>query len=158
MPVLLNGLQEEPVTDALLTATTCQQRGRHLEDLVHRLPAKHTKNGCKTKQIILRSSEILFFAYYTNAYGCLKSDRGDDFVVLFTGFILQLQKKNQRLFFIYCRVKGKQNIKRVWHLGSRTMDGFIVNIHRISLLQMEVVCFLSVAICHCPPEGAIGRY
>lgn len=37
MPVLLNGLQEKPVSDALLAAATCQQRWRHLEDLIHRL-------------------------------------------------------------------------------------------------------------------------
>ncbi|KAG7231107.1 hypothetical protein INR49_027147 [Caranx melampygus] len=38
MPVLLYGLKEEPVADALLTAATCQQRWWHLEDLIHRLP------------------------------------------------------------------------------------------------------------------------
>lgn len=39
VPVLLNGLQEESVTNALLTSTACQQRWRHLEDLIHRFLA-----------------------------------------------------------------------------------------------------------------------
>lgn len=42
MPVLLDGLEEEPVPDALLAPAAGQQRGGHLEDLVHRLPAQHT--------------------------------------------------------------------------------------------------------------------
>lgn len=40
VPVLLNGLQEEPVADALLAAATGEQRWRHLQDLVHRLPVQ----------------------------------------------------------------------------------------------------------------------
>lgn len=56
-------------------------------------PCKTQINGYKTKQIIVCCSEILIFVYYTNAYGCLKSDRGMT-VVLFTGFILQLKKIN----------------------------------------------------------------
>lgn len=40
VPVLLDGLQEEPVADALLAAATRQQRRGHLQDLVHRLPAQ----------------------------------------------------------------------------------------------------------------------
>lgn len=40
MPVLLNGLQEEPVADALLAAATGEQRWRHLQDLVHWLPVQ----------------------------------------------------------------------------------------------------------------------
>lgn len=42
VPVLLNGLQEEPVADALLAAATREQRRRHLQDLVHRLPAQQS--------------------------------------------------------------------------------------------------------------------
>ncbi|TNN81992.1 hypothetical protein EYF80_007638 [Liparis tanakae] len=38
MPVLLDGLQEESVSNALLTPAAHQQRRWHLEDLVHRLP------------------------------------------------------------------------------------------------------------------------
>lgn len=36
VPVLLYGLQEKTVSDALLAAAACQQRRWHLEDLVHR--------------------------------------------------------------------------------------------------------------------------
>lgn len=42
VPVLLNGLQEEPVADALLAAATREQRRGHLQDLVHRLPAQQS--------------------------------------------------------------------------------------------------------------------
>lgn len=42
VPVLLDGLQEEPVADALLAAAACEQRWRHLQDLVHRLPTQET--------------------------------------------------------------------------------------------------------------------
>lgn len=42
VPVLLNGLQEEPVADALLAAPACEQGWRHLQDLVHRLPTQET--------------------------------------------------------------------------------------------------------------------
>lgn len=42
VPVLLNGLQEEPVADALLAAATREQRRRHLQDLVHRFPAQQS--------------------------------------------------------------------------------------------------------------------
>lgn len=43
MPVLLDGFQEEPVPDALLTPTTRQLRGGHLEDFIHRLPTDKDK-------------------------------------------------------------------------------------------------------------------
>lgn len=45
VPVLLNGLQEEAVADALLAAAAGQQRRRHLEDLVHWLPGKTHRRG-----------------------------------------------------------------------------------------------------------------
>lgn len=38
VPVLIDGLQEIPVPDVLLAATTCQQGGGDLEHLIHRLP------------------------------------------------------------------------------------------------------------------------
>ena len=45
MPVLLDGLQEEAVADALLTAAAGEQRRRHLEDLVHGLPTEEGGEG-----------------------------------------------------------------------------------------------------------------
>lgn len=45
VPVLLNGLQEETITDTLLAAATGEQRRRHLEDLVHWLPGKTHRRG-----------------------------------------------------------------------------------------------------------------
>ena len=45
VPVLLDGLQEEAVADALLTAAAGEQRRRHLEDLVHGLPTEEGGEG-----------------------------------------------------------------------------------------------------------------
>ena len=43
VPVLLDGLQEVAVPDALLAASACQQGRGHLQHLVHRLPARKAR-------------------------------------------------------------------------------------------------------------------
>lgn len=70
-------------------------------------------------------------------------------------------KKNQskKCFFILPSYERKAEYKAC--LAFRLLyDGWIhqKHIYRISLLQLEVVYLLSVAIWHCPPDGAIGRH
>lgn len=83
--------------------------GRRCSADSHRMSAERAASGgphppapCKTqKKTVIKQSKSSYAAVkYWFVYGCLKSDRGHDFVLLFTGFILQLQKKSTVVFLL----------------------------------------------------------